>query len=87
MNGVCAALGVSAIVGGVVFAAAGVQSLGSSLSPFPVPARDNALVTDGVYATGACVAGAPSAAQRTRLRNRRNALRAQCVTRCTQVCC
>ena len=35
---------------GLAFAAAGAQGLGNSLSPFPVPARDNALVTDGVYA-------------------------------------
>ena len=42
-------LGGAAVLGGLAFAAAGAQGLGNSLSPFPVPARDNALVTDGVY--------------------------------------
>jgi protein-S-isoprenylcysteine O-methyltransferase Ste14 len=46
-------LGAGSIVGGVAVAALGVQSLGNSLSPFPVPSRSNTLVTDGIYATGA----------------------------------
>jgi hypothetical protein len=51
-------LGAGSFVGGVVVAALGVQSLGNSLSPFPVPSRSNALVTDGIYAQGAAVCAA-----------------------------
>ena len=54
-----AAAGVGSVVAGAAFALAGVRDLGASLSPFPVPSRDNALVTDGVYAM-ARVARTPS---------------------------
>lgn len=43
-------------LGGVVLAAAGLQSLGNSLSPLPAPRRadDHSLITTGVYQYARC---------------------------------
>ena len=51
LDALSGALGAAAALGGVAVAAAGVQDLGASLSPFPAPMRGNVLVTDGFYAT------------------------------------
>ena len=50
-QGLVRVAGIGAVVAGLALAAAGQQSLGNSLSPFPAPRRadDHALVTDGVY--------------------------------------
>lgn len=50
-QGLVRVAGIGAVVAGLALAAAGQQSLGNSLSPFPTPRRadNHALITDGVY--------------------------------------
>lgn len=51
VQGLVRVAGIGAVVAGLALAAAGQQSLGNSLSPFPTPRRadNHALITDGVY--------------------------------------